>query len=245
MCRPSTDPSRQEEFEHIVTNFILDQEERITQLEDYMQVTIEEFMELSSEVVRRLKERIMENENNPKKIEKIIKYPDTKVLENNTKHNFFENLEKKMFPTPVSHLCIRYVRLIPSNPSQPRKNIFRFKPGKRANQSHHNPSNSPTIQPPTQSIKERIKENENKPRKIKKITKYQDTKVLENSAKYEFLENLEKKTFPTSTNLLCDLSNTTKALNKQVRSVQKDQQEVSEDRRIIVNGDAPAANCTS
>ncbi|GJV28785.1 hypothetical protein Tco_1385233 [Tanacetum coccineum] len=94
-------------------------------------------------------------------------------------------------------------------------------------------------------LKERIKENENKPRKIKKITKYQDTKVLENSAKYEFLENLEKKTFPTSTNLLCDLSNTTKALNKQVRSVQKDQQEVSEDRRIIVNGDAPAANCTS
>ncbi|GKA49853.1 hypothetical protein Tco_0742926 [Tanacetum coccineum] len=94
-------------------------------------------------------------------------------------------------------------------------------------------------------LKERKKENENKPRKIDKITKYPDTKVLENSAKYEFLENLEKKIFPTSTNLLCDLSNTTKALNKQVRSVQKDQQEVSEDRRIIVNGDAPAANCTS
>ncbi|GJQ89439.1 hypothetical protein Tco_0000578 [Tanacetum coccineum] len=56
-----------------------------------------------------------------------------------------------MFPTPASLLCVRYVRLIPLNPSQPRKNIFGFKPGKRANQSHHNPSNSLTIQPPTQS----------------------------------------------------------------------------------------------
>ncbi|GJX37411.1 hypothetical protein Tco_0250714 [Tanacetum coccineum] len=34
--RPPSEPSRQEEFEHIVMNFIFDQEERITQLEDYM-----------------------------------------------------------------------------------------------------------------------------------------------------------------------------------------------------------------
>ncbi|GJQ98001.1 hypothetical protein Tco_0009140 [Tanacetum coccineum] len=45
-----------------------------------MQVIIEEFMELSSEVVRRLKERIKENENKPRKIEKITKYPDTKAM---------------------------------------------------------------------------------------------------------------------------------------------------------------------
>ncbi|GJX61104.1 hypothetical protein Tco_0294004 [Tanacetum coccineum] len=55
-------------------------------------------------------------------------------------------------------------------------------------------------------LKERIKENENKPRKIKKITKFPDTKVLKNSAKHDFLENLKKKTFPISTNLLCAMS---------------------------------------
>ncbi|GJY88792.1 hypothetical protein Tco_0503420 [Tanacetum coccineum] len=86
-------------------NFILDQEERITQLEDYMQVIIEEFMEFSSEVTRRLKERIKENENKPRKIEKITKYPDIKVLENSDKHDFLENLEKKTFPTSTNLLC--------------------------------------------------------------------------------------------------------------------------------------------
>ncbi|GJW01196.1 hypothetical protein Tco_1556447 [Tanacetum coccineum] len=150
MCRPPIEPSRQEEFEHIVMNFIYNQEERIRQLENYMQDITDEFMKFSSEVALRLKEKIKESESKLRKIKKIIKYPDTKVLENSTKRNFFENLEKKAFPTPASHLCVRYVRLIPSNPSQPRKNIFGFKPRKRANQSHQDPSNSPTIQPPTQ-----------------------------------------------------------------------------------------------
>ncbi|GKE59765.1 hypothetical protein Tco_1510132 [Tanacetum coccineum] len=119
MYRPLSEPSCQEEFEHIVMNFIFDQEERITQLEDYMQVIAEEFIEFSSEVSIRLKERIKENENKPRKIEKITKYPDTKVLENSAKHNFLENLKKKTFPTPANLLCVRYVRLIHSNPSQP------------------------------------------------------------------------------------------------------------------------------
>ncbi|GKD23034.1 zinc finger, CCHC-type containing protein [Tanacetum coccineum] len=65
----------------------------------------DEFMEFFSEVALRLKERIKEGESKPRKIEKITKYPDTKVLENSTKHNFSKNLEKKMFPTPASHLC--------------------------------------------------------------------------------------------------------------------------------------------
>ncbi|GJY72564.1 hypothetical protein Tco_0476267 [Tanacetum coccineum] len=151
MYRPPSEPSRQEEFEHIVMNFIFDQEERIRQLENYIQVITEEFIEFSSEVARRLKEMIKENDNKPRKIEKIVKYPDTKVLENSAKHNFLENLEKKTFPTLVNLLCIRYFQLIPSNPSRPRKNTFRVKPRKRANQSNHNPSNSLTVQPPTQS----------------------------------------------------------------------------------------------
>ncbi|GKB91281.1 hypothetical protein Tco_0963553 [Tanacetum coccineum] len=104
MYRPPFEPSRQEEFEHIVMNFIFDQEERIGQLKNYMQVITEEFMEFSSEVARRLKERIKENDNKTRKIKKITKYPDTKVLENSAKHNFLENLEKKTFPTPVNLL---------------------------------------------------------------------------------------------------------------------------------------------
>ncbi|GJX89847.1 hypothetical protein Tco_0343173, partial [Tanacetum coccineum] len=151
MYRPPSEPSHQEEFEHIVMNFIFDQKERIRQLESYMQVITDEFLEFSSEVTRRLKERIKENDNKPRKIEKITKYPDIKVLENTAKHNVLENLEKKTFPTYANLLYVRYFRLIPSNPSRPRKNTLRFKPGKRANQSHHNQSNFLIVQPPTQS----------------------------------------------------------------------------------------------
>ncbi|GJX19139.1 hypothetical protein Tco_0221816 [Tanacetum coccineum] len=105
MYRPPSEPSRQEEFEHIVMNFIFDQEERITQLEDYMQVMAEEFMEFSLEVARRLKERIKEIKNKPRKIEKITKYLNTKVLENSAKHDFLENHKKKTFPTSTNLLC--------------------------------------------------------------------------------------------------------------------------------------------
>ncbi|GJZ73674.1 hypothetical protein Tco_0637820 [Tanacetum coccineum] len=60
MYQPPPEPSRQEEFEHIVMNFILDQEERVEQLEEYMKVIIGDFMQLSSEVTRRLKDKIRE-----------------------------------------------------------------------------------------------------------------------------------------------------------------------------------------
>ncbi|GJS26188.1 hypothetical protein Tco_0486808 [Tanacetum coccineum] len=149
MYRPPSKPSRQEEFEHIVMNFILDQEERVGQLEDYMRAIVEEFMEFSLEVARRLKERIKENENKPGKIQKITKYPDTKVLEN--KRDLLENLEMKTFPTSTNPLCVRHVRIIPLNLPQPRKNTFGFKLGERTNQSYHIPSNPLAIQQPTQN----------------------------------------------------------------------------------------------
>ncbi|GKA26688.1 zinc finger, CCHC-type containing protein [Tanacetum coccineum] len=57
MYRPPSDPSRQEEFEHIVMNFILDQKERVKQLKEYMKVIVGDFMQLSSEVTRGLKEK--------------------------------------------------------------------------------------------------------------------------------------------------------------------------------------------
>ncbi|GJU76937.1 hypothetical protein Tco_1274007 [Tanacetum coccineum] len=51
MYRPPSEPLCQEEFEHIVMNFVLDQEERIRQLEDYMQAITDEFMEFSLEAM--------------------------------------------------------------------------------------------------------------------------------------------------------------------------------------------------
>ncbi|GJS99416.1 hypothetical protein Tco_0820586 [Tanacetum coccineum] len=47
------EPSRQEEFGHIITNFILDREDRVKQLKEYMEVIMGDFMQLSSEVTKR------------------------------------------------------------------------------------------------------------------------------------------------------------------------------------------------
>ncbi|GJX32997.1 hypothetical protein Tco_0242852 [Tanacetum coccineum] len=50
-----SEPSRQEEFKNLVMNFILDQEEKVKQLEEYMGVIGSDFMKLSLEVVGKLK----------------------------------------------------------------------------------------------------------------------------------------------------------------------------------------------
>ncbi|GJW26556.1 hypothetical protein Tco_0040367 [Tanacetum coccineum] len=85
MYRPPSEPSRQEEFEHIVIIFVLDQEERIRQLEDYMQAITDEFMEFSSEVTQILKERIKENEDKPMKTIKITSWK--KDIQSNYNHD--------------------------------------------------------------------------------------------------------------------------------------------------------------
>ncbi|GKC89383.1 hypothetical protein Tco_1150032 [Tanacetum coccineum] len=46
-----SEPSRQEEFEDLVINFILNQEEKVRQLEEYISVIGNDFMQLSLEVV--------------------------------------------------------------------------------------------------------------------------------------------------------------------------------------------------
>ncbi|GKE85324.1 hypothetical protein Tco_1559066, partial [Tanacetum coccineum] len=51
-------PSRQEEFENLLMNFFLDQEEKVKHLEEYMDVIGSDFMQLSLEVVGKLKEEI-------------------------------------------------------------------------------------------------------------------------------------------------------------------------------------------
>ncbi|GJZ03422.1 hypothetical protein Tco_0536697 [Tanacetum coccineum] len=89
------EPSLQEEFEHIVTNFILDQEERVKQLEGYMKVIVGDFMQLSSEVTRRLKEKMREDGSRMRKIKKITKYPDIEVSKPLAWHKFSENSTKK------------------------------------------------------------------------------------------------------------------------------------------------------
>ncbi|GJV81070.1 hypothetical protein Tco_1516940 [Tanacetum coccineum] len=76
-----SEPSRQEEFENLVMNFILDQEEKVKKLEEYMDVIGSDFMQLSLEVVGKLKDEIRMEKNRVKKIEKITTYPYTEGLE--------------------------------------------------------------------------------------------------------------------------------------------------------------------
>nr|GEX39860.1 ribonuclease H-like domain-containing protein [Tanacetum cinerariifolium] len=66
------EPSRQESFEYLVMNFILDQKEKVKQLEEYMNVIGSDFIQLSLEVVVKLKEEIRIGENKVKKIKKIM-----------------------------------------------------------------------------------------------------------------------------------------------------------------------------
>ncbi|GJW48443.1 putative reverse transcriptase domain-containing protein [Tanacetum coccineum] len=76
MCQLPLEPSRQEEFKDLVMNFILDQEEKVRQLEEYMCVIGSDCMQLSSEVVEKLKEEIRVKNNKfteNKKITRIEK----------------------------------------------------------------------------------------------------------------------------------------------------------------------------
>nr|GEX79710.1 MAK10-like protein [Tanacetum cinerariifolium] len=74
-------PSHQEALEDLMMNFILDQEEKVKQLEEYMGVIGSDFMQLSLEVIVKLKAEIRMEENRVKKIEKITRYPDTEDLD--------------------------------------------------------------------------------------------------------------------------------------------------------------------
>ncbi|GJY34210.1 hypothetical protein Tco_0418679 [Tanacetum coccineum] len=66
-------PSRQEASEDLVMNFILDQEEKVKQIEEYMGVIGSDFMQLSLEVIGKLKEEINMEESRVKKIKKITR----------------------------------------------------------------------------------------------------------------------------------------------------------------------------
>ncbi|GJS39574.1 zinc finger, CCHC-type containing protein [Tanacetum coccineum] len=126
-------PSSQEAFEDLVMNFILDQEKKVKQLKEYMNVIGSDFMQLSLEVIVKLKEEIRVEENRVKKIKEIMRYPNTEDLEPLNGHKFSEALiEKASFHTPKfispKSLSLKYIRTIfPSSPLV-RESTFSFKP---------------------------------------------------------------------------------------------------------------------
>ncbi|GJR68232.1 hypothetical protein Tco_0014297 [Tanacetum coccineum] len=134
------EPSRQEAFEDLMMNFIQDQEEKVKQLEEYMGVIGSDFMQLSLEVVGKLKEEIRMEENRTKKIKKITRYPDTKVLEPLNSYKFSEVLtEKASFHTPKfvspKSICVKHVQTIFPSPPFVRESIFGFEPGTNNNRN--------------------------------------------------------------------------------------------------------------
>nr|GEV07373.1 hypothetical protein [Tanacetum cinerariifolium] len=78
-------PSRQEAFESLVMNFILDQEKRIKQLEEYISVIGGDFLQLSLEVIVKLKEEI-----------RLKKYRIEKITRELV-HEFFASFEFKNY----------------------------------------------------------------------------------------------------------------------------------------------------
>ncbi|GJY72449.1 hypothetical protein Tco_0476152 [Tanacetum coccineum] len=91
------EPSRQEAFEDLVMNFILDQEERVKQLEEYMGVIGSDFMQLSLKVVEKLKDEIRAEENRVKKIKKITRYPENEDPKPSSNPKFLETLAKRTY----------------------------------------------------------------------------------------------------------------------------------------------------
>ena len=134
MCQPFPKPSRQKEFEHTVTNFILDQEERIKQLEEYMMEIGSEFMQLSLKVVEKLKVEIKKEGSRVRMIKKITSYPDDKNQEPYSIPKISEPTTKS---TPLQTcnyvssglICVAYAQVILPNPPLEGKCSFGFKPG--------------------------------------------------------------------------------------------------------------------
>ncbi|GJY72660.1 reverse transcriptase domain-containing protein [Tanacetum coccineum] len=153
-------PSRQEAFKDLMMNFIHDQEEKVKKLKEYMCVIGSDFMQLSSEVIERLKEEIRIKENEVKKIEKITRYPDTEDLGPLNGHEFSEAVTRNSsshtpkFVSPKS-LCVKHVRTIFPSPPLVRESTFGFKPDTKNNRnvkSRHdaknsNPQSTPQVLP--------------------------------------------------------------------------------------------------
>ncbi|GJT05007.1 hypothetical protein Tco_0839469 [Tanacetum coccineum] len=101
-------------------NFILESKnKKVKKLEEYMGVIGSDFMQLSLEVIMKLKEEIRMEENRVKKVEKIMRYPDTEDLEPLNGHKFSKALTKRAsFDTPKfvspKSLSINSPQVLPS-----------------------------------------------------------------------------------------------------------------------------------
>ncbi|GJS56432.1 hypothetical protein Tco_0629794 [Tanacetum coccineum] len=115
-------------------------------------------MQLSLEVVGKLREEIRIEQNKTKKIKKIIRYPDTEDLKPLNDHKFLETLTKEVpshTPKIVSpkSLYVKHVCTIFPIPPLIRETTFGFKPGTNNNRnikSRHDvenlsPQSSPQI----------------------------------------------------------------------------------------------------
>ncbi|GKA81484.1 hypothetical protein Tco_0788176 [Tanacetum coccineum] len=89
-----SEPSRQVAFEDLVMNFILDQEELVKQLKEYIGVIRSDFMKLSLKVVEKLKDDIRAEETRVKNVEKITRYPKNEDLKPSSNLKFSEALSK-------------------------------------------------------------------------------------------------------------------------------------------------------
>nr|GEW49884.1 zinc finger, CCHC-type [Tanacetum cinerariifolium] len=122
-----------EAFKDLVMNFILDQEKRVKQLEEYMGLIRSDFMQKYLNVVEKLKDDIRAEENRVKKIEKITRYPEKEDLKPSSKLKFLETLAKSSsshapeFILPKL-LYVKYVCTIFLNPPLVKKSSFGFKP---------------------------------------------------------------------------------------------------------------------
>ncbi|GJS13211.1 hypothetical protein Tco_0407683 [Tanacetum coccineum] len=106
-----SEPSRQEEFEDLVMNFLLDQKEKVRQLEEYMCVIGSDFMQLSLEDLEPL---------NDLKFSKTI----TKEVPSHT--------PKTVLP---KSLYVKHVRTLFLSPPLVRESTFGFKPGTKNNRN--------------------------------------------------------------------------------------------------------------
>ncbi|GJW38544.1 hypothetical protein Tco_0064389 [Tanacetum coccineum] len=152
------EPSRQEAFEDLVMNFILDQEERVKQLEEYKGVIGSDFMQLSLKVVEKLKDEIRAEENIVKKIKKITRYRENEDPKPSSNLKFSKTLAKgTSFHAPdfilPNSLYVKYVRTIFPSPPLVRESTFGFKPGTNNNRNiksqydaeNSNPQSTPQV----------------------------------------------------------------------------------------------------
>ncbi|GKA19975.1 hypothetical protein Tco_0699890 [Tanacetum coccineum] len=108
----SPKPPHQEAFEGLVMNLILDQEKKVRQLEECMRIVRDDFLQLSLEVVKKLKEEIRTKEHHHNQFQK---YLDAEGSDSHKGNTFPDPLTKKesfraQRTFSSKPLCVGYVQ---------------------------------------------------------------------------------------------------------------------------------------